>query len=173
MPGAWRVSKPQATGGRRWGKRDPPDGQCRWVVNTLGGWLSGPRSRRGLGDPVARCGFSGIILLVSTSFRPDFPPSRVNRNVAEIAIQPSFFHSFWPIFRLFFGRLDFDCSPFPFGPLCALLACFRFFIWFPQPIPYIRERNENKKPFEIRKGTCSCLITGIIVGWKLQFRRKP
>ena len=38
LPGAWRVSKSQATGGRRWGKRDPPDGQCRGVVNRLVGW---------------------------------------------------------------------------------------------------------------------------------------
>ena len=37
---AWGVERFEVTGhrGRRWGKRDPPDGQCRGVVNRLVGW---------------------------------------------------------------------------------------------------------------------------------------
>ena len=65
--GELRSHGPQGAGGG--GKRDPPDGQCRgacehaaWLVGWLVAWTA---VTPGSGDPVARCGFSGIMLLVS------------------------------------------------------------------------------------------------------------
>ena len=61
----------EVTGHRRpgRGKRDPPDGQCRGVVNTLGGWWSGPRSRRGPGillrNALLWYAFAGFHLLLA------------------------------------------------------------------------------------------------------------
>ena len=44
-----------------------------------------------------------------------FTPPGVNCHLAETAIHPSFFYSFWPLFGLFFGRLDFWRLPFRLG----------------------------------------------------------
>ena len=101
---AWGVESFEATGhgGRRWGKRDPR------MVSAGGLWLD--LGHAGVGEFCCATRFSGILRLVSTSFRPDFPPSRVNRNLAEIFIQPSFFHSFWPFSASFLAAWIFGCS---------------------------------------------------------------
>ena len=105
--GEFRGHRPQAAGGGG-GKRDPPDGLVP------GGYELDP-GHAGVGEFCCATRFSGILRLVSTSFRPNFPPSRVNRNLAKIPIHLSFFHSFWPFSASFFGRLDFWLLPFRLG----------------------------------------------------------
>ena len=55
---------------------------------------------------------SGIMLLVTTSFRPDWSPSQVNGNPAQIPIHLSFFHSLLPILASF-RPLELLIAPFP------------------------------------------------------------
>ena len=112
LPEAWRVSKSQATGRRR-DKRGPGDGQCRGVVNRLG-WLELGHAWVGESCCAARLFWytaTGLHLLPAGFFTPP----GVNCHLAETAIHPSFFHSFWPLFYLFFGRLDFWRLPFRLG----------------------------------------------------------
>ena len=156
---AWRVAKSRTTGSRWWGKRDSPDGQCRGGCEDAGwlvGWMTVTSGSGGIGMVVARCGFSGIMLLVfPTSFRPDFPPSRVNRILAKTIIHLSFFHSFWAFLAPFSLVWIFDRSIVRVGSLYVSLSYLRFSVRFPQPVPYIHERKESPKSFEIRKGTYS------------------
>ena len=60
------------------------------------------------GDSVARCGFSGIMLLVFPLLPAKFLSlPRVNRILAKTIIHLSFFHSLFGLFGPFFAGLDF------------------------------------------------------------------
>ena len=108
LPGAWRVSKPQATGGRRRDKRGP------WGRSVPGGcehagWLELGHAGVGESCCVARLFWytaTGLHLLPAGFFTPP----GVNCHLAETAIHPSFFYSFWPLFALFSAAWIFGCS---------------------------------------------------------------
>ena len=111
LPGAWSVSKSQGHRGAGGGTREAPgDGQCGGVVNRLG-WLELGHAGVGESCCAARLFWytaTGLHLLPAGFFTPP----GVNCHLAETAIHPSFFHSFWPLFYPLFGRLDFWRLPF-------------------------------------------------------------
>ena len=104
LPGAWRVSKPQATGG---------GGGARETPRTVS---AGGYEDAGVGES---CCAARLFWYTSTGLHllpaGFFTPPGVNCHLAETAIHPSFFYSFWPLFYLFFGRLDFWRLPFRLG----------------------------------------------------------
>ena len=149
LPGAWRVSKPQSGGGARETPR---------TVSAGGLWLD--PGHAGVGEFCCATRFSGILRLVSTSFRPNFPPSRVNRNLAEIFTHLSFFHSFWPFSASFFGRLDFGCSLSVWASLrfasmfspSSLVSTARSFIYTRETKTKSRLRYEKARaPIELKE----------------------
>ena len=128
------------------------------VVKTLGGWMVGWLTvTPGSGGILLRgAAFLVIMLLVSPLLPAKFSHlPRVNRILAKTIIHLSFFHSFWAFLAPFFARLDFWPLHFRVGSLYVSLSYFRFPVRFPQPVPYIHERKESPKSFEIRKGTYS------------------